>query len=233
MKLINQKVTLFTIIISLLITLTQSQLSFTITSATTSPNTARSSNSQYQIVLNAITSFSTTFDLSVSFTSAFSITSVSSCQALLNGITISTAQCSASSNSIIFTSLNIATTVTTLTLLFNTTTALYSGSFITTLTYYQVGNSANTYNSNSALISITNAAMSCSLTSSSAIVGAATNYSFSYSPSVTISAGSILQVQFPAWSAYTLTNFPSFLASTVCNSQCTIRNPNTAQSFYN
>ena len=183
MKPIGQKITLCLIITALAVTLASAQVSFTVASAVANPNTARSSNSQYTIVLNAITSFSTTFDLSVSFASAFSITSVSGCQALLNGAALPSAQCAASSNSIVFTSLNIASTVSNLTLYFNTTTALYSGSSLTTLTYYPPGNSANTYNSNSALINITNAPMACSLTSSSAIVGATTNYSFSSSSS--------------------------------------------------
>ena len=209
------------------------QLSFTVASASASPNTAASANSQYSILLNAITSFSTNFDVSLTFTSAFQIASVSNCRALLNGANISTAQCAVSSNSIVFSQLNVATTVSSLSLQFNTSTALYSGSFIVAVAYYQAGNASNNYNSNSALISITSALMACSMASSSSIVGGTTNYTFTLSPSVTIAAGSILQIQLPGWSAYTLTNFPSFSSASVCGGQCTIRSPNTAQSFFN
>jgi hypothetical protein len=221
------------VIILLFIHSVHSQLSFTVASASASPNTAASSNSQYSILLNAITSFTTNFDVSLSFTSAFSITSVSNCKALLNGSTISTATCALSSNSIVFSQLNINSTVSSLFLQFNTSTALYSGSFIVAISYYQPGNSTNNYNSNSALISITSASMACSITSSSSIVGATTNYTFTLSPSVTIAPASILQIQFPGWSAYTLTNFPSFTSASVCSGQCSIRSPNTAQSFLN
>lgn len=216
-----------------LITSTLAQLSFTVASASTTPNTAASSSSQYSVLLNAITSFSSNFDVSLTFTSAFQITSVSNCRAVLNGANISTAQCGVSSNSIVFSQLNIATTVSSLSLQFNTSTALYSGSFIVTVAYYQPGNASNNYNSNSALISITSSSMTCSMNSSSNIVGATTNYTFTLSPSVTIAAGSILQIQLPGWSAYTLTNFPSFTSASVCGGQCTIRSPNTAQSFFN
>lgn len=228
----TQKVTQAIIILLLLAAHAHAQVSFTVASATTTPNTAASSNSQYNIVLNAITSFSTNFDVSLAFTSAFSVTAVSNCRAILNGANISSL-CAVSSNSIVFSQLNISTTVSTLSLQFNTSTALYSGSFIVTASYYQPGNASNSYNSNSALISITSASMGCSLTSSSSVVGVTANYSFTLNPSVTIAAGSILQIQFPGWSAYTLTNFPSFTSASVCAGQCTIRSPNTAQSFFN
>lgn len=74
---------------------------------------------------------------------------------------------------------------------------------------------------------------SCSLLSTSNVVGATANFSISYAPSVFISSGSILQIQFPAWSAYSLTNFPSFTSSSVCGGICTIRIPNTASSLLN
>ena len=221
------------VILLLLVTTIHSQLSFTVASASATPNTAASTNSQYSILLNAITSFNTNFDVSLAYTSAFSITSVSNCRALLNGATISTAVCAVSSNSIVFSQLNINSTVSSLSLQFNTSTALYSGSFIVAVSYYQPGNSSNNYNSNSALISITSASMACSMASSSNVVGATTNYTFTLTPSVTIAAGSILQIQWPGWSAYTLTNFPSFTSASVCGGQCTIRSPNTAQGFLN
>jgi hypothetical protein len=75
--------------------------------------------------------------------------------------------------------------------------------------------------------------MACSFSSVSSIVGANTTFGLTYSPSVFISAGSILQVQFSPWSTYNLTNFPGFTSANVCSGACTIRSPNTAQGFYN
>ena len=54
-------------------------VSFTVTSTTATPNTARSTNSQYQIQLSAITSFSTNFDIAISVPAGFSLSSVTSC----------------------------------------------------------------------------------------------------------------------------------------------------------
>lgn len=233
MKPTSTNLILTLLIFSMNLQLAFAQVQLTVTSASASPNTARSSNSRYQINLSPITSFSNNFDISLAFTSAYSVTSVTGCSVILNGNALSSSICSASSNVITFSSLGIATTVNSLVLNFNTSTALYSGSFLTTLTYYEPGNTGNIYNSNSALITITNAALSCTLTSTSTIVGATANYSLTYTPSVFISAGSLLQIQFPAWSAYTLTNFPSGTAASVCNGQCTIRNPNTGQGFLN
>lgn len=221
------------LLLAMALHLALTQVQLTVTSASASPNTARSSNSRYQINLSPITSFSTNFDISLAFTSAYSITSVTGCSVILNGNSLSSSVCSVSSNVITFSSLGISTTISSLILNFNTSTALYSGSFLTTLTYYAPGNTGIIYNSNSALITIANAALSCTLTSTSSIVGATANYSLAYTPSVFISAGSLLQIQFPGWSAYTLTNFPSGTAASICNGQCSIRNPNTGQGFLN
>jgi hypothetical protein len=206
---------------------------FTVASAAASPSTARSSNARYAIQLNALGSFSNNMDVHISFTSAFTLSAVSGCSATLNGATISGAVCTLSSSSIVFSQLNIASTVSTLLLGFNTSTALYSGSFTITLAYYAAGGTSTLYNSNSALITITDASMACTLSSTSATVGATSNYTLTYTPGVFISSGSYLQVKFPAWSAYTLTNFPSGSASSICNGQCTVRNPNTGQGLLN
>ena len=209
-------------------------VSFTVTSTTASPNSARSAASQYQIQLSAITSFSTNFDVAINFPTGFSLSSATTCSVTLNGAAVSTAVCTQNSNSIVFSSLNIATTVSSLLLGFTTSTASYSGSFTLNIVYYEPGNSATVYNSNSALLIITNDAMTCSLTSTSNTVGAtSSNYTLTYTPSVTISANSLLQIIFPAWSTYTLTNFPSGSTSSVCGGQCTIRSPNTGQGLTN
>jgi hypothetical protein len=138
-----------------------------------------------------------------------------------------------SSNLVSFSSINNTQTISNLTLVFSTGTALYAGSFVATLSYYQPGAPSNSYGSNSAPITITNSAMACAFSSTSSIVGATANFTLAYSPSVFVSAGSILQVQFSPWSVYNLTNFPSFTSSSVCGGACSIRSPNQAQGFYN
>ena len=55
-----------------MMTTLNAQVSFAVASSGVSPNTTRTI-SQYTIQLNAITSFSTNFDLSVTFPSAFSL----------------------------------------------------------------------------------------------------------------------------------------------------------------
>jgi hypothetical protein len=218
-----------------LFTLLNGQVSFTVTSSAVSPNAARSTSSQYTIQLTAITSFSTNFDVSVTFPTGFILTTLSGCQLSINAVVKSSAVCSntSSSNLVSFSSLNNNQTVSNLTLVFNTNTALYAGSFVAALSYYLPGTPSTIYGSNSAPITITTASMSCSFTSSSSIVGASSNFQLSYTPSSYVSAGSILQVQFSPWSTYNLTNFPSFTSSSVCSSACTIRSPNQAQGFYN
>ena len=211
----------------------QGQVSFTVNSVTASPSTARATNAQYVIQLSAIGSFSTNFDIQLSYTSAFALSSLSGCTVAVNGATVASAVCTRNSNSISFSSLNIATTVNSVTLTFNTSTAIYAGSFTLTLAYHQPSNSAIVYSTSSTLLIISNAPMTCSLASTSNTVGASANYTLTYSPSVYISANSYLQVIFPAWSTYFLTNFPSGTSASICGGLCTVRNPNTGQSFFN
>lgn len=215
---------------------THAQVSFTVTNSNASPNTARSTSSLYTIQLNAITTTSLSFDISVTFTSAFILSAVSQCSLTLNNNLSSTAVCAlnVTSNSIIFTQINNAAIINNITLVFRTSTALFASSFLASLSYYPPGNPSGAYNSNSAPIVVTNAPMtSCSLTSTSNVVGATSNYSISFVPSVFISSGSIIQIQLPVWSGYSLTNFPSFTSSSVCSGQCTIRVPNAAQGLLN
>lgn len=221
------------ICISLLLTGINAQVSFTVTTSTVSPNNARSTSSQYTIQLNAITTFSTNFDVSVTFTSAFSLTTVTGCQVSINAVPKTTVcMLTPASNLISFSSINNTNTINNMTLVFSTNTALYAGSFVASLSYYLPGTPSSTYGSNSAPLTITNAVMGCSFTSNSSVVGQTTNFQLTYSPSSAISASSILQVQFPPWSAYNLTNFPSFSSTSVCGGLCSIRSPNQAQGFY-
>jgi len=218
-----------------LINLLNAQVSFTVASSTVSPNTARSASSTYTIQLNAITTFNTNFDVSVTFPSAFSLTGLTGCQVSINGgVRSTTCNLTPASNLVSFSSIGNSATISTMTLVFITNTALYSGSFIASLSYYLPGAPATTYGSNSAPLTITNANMAaCSFTSNTSVVGAPATFQLTYSPSSTISAGSILQVQLAPWSAYNLSNFLSFTPSSVCGGACTVRSPNQAQGFFN
>lgn len=221
------------ICLSLLLAGLNAQVSFTVTSSTVSPNNARSTSSQYTIQLNAITTFSTKFDVSVTFTSAFSLTTLTGCQLSINALPKSTAcTLTSASNLISFSSINNTNTINNMTLVFSANTALYAGSFVASLSYYLPGTPSTTYGSNSAPLTITNSAMGCSFTSNSSVVGQTTSFQLTYSPSSAVSAGSILQVQFAPWSAYNLTNFPSFSSANVCGGLCSIRSPNQAQGFF-
>ena len=207
------------------------QVSFAVSSISATPNTARATNAQYTVELTAITSFTANYDLTVNFPQGFSLSSVASCALSVNAAAVSGAVCALTSSSVItFSSFTSAATVSNMSLSFTTDAAQYAGSFTISLRYYEPGNEGNGFGSNSALLSFAVSSMTCGLSSSSDRVGEAATYSLTYSPSVTISSGSIVQVVLPAWSSYTLTNFPSATASTVCGGQCTIRNPNAATS---
>jgi len=158
---------------------------------------------------------------------------VTNCQLSINAAIVSTAVCALGSgtNIITFSQLGVSQTVNNLSISFNTSTALYSGSFIVSLKYYSPTNTSIVYNTNSVSMSIVNAVMPCSITSTSNMVGATANYTIVYTPSVYISPASIVQIRFPAWSTYTQTNFPSFLATTVCAGNCTQIAPSSTQNY--
>lgn len=80
------------------------QVSFTVTNSNASPNTARATASLYTIQLNAITSTSLNFDVSITFTTAFILSSVSQCSLMINNNLVSSAVCNLiiASNAIIF-----------------------------------------------------------------------------------------------------------------------------------
>ena len=107
------------LLLLLLVAQTQT-VSFTLTSTSTSPNTARSTNSQYLMQMSATTTFATDFDITVSFTNAFTLSTLSACSVSLNGNSLASAQCNRNGNSIVFSSLGIASTVSTLSLAFTT-----------------------------------------------------------------------------------------------------------------
>lgn len=218
------------LLLLMLCKLASASVSFTVAASSVAPDTARSPSSLYSMTLNAISVTTLNFDIYVTFPSDFKLTSVSGCQLLINSNTVPSAQCAISSNIITFTQLNNAQTISTLSLLFYTGTALYSGSFTISINYY-LPNTTTLQGSNSARLLINSAPMTCSLVSTSNIVGATANYSFTLTPPSEISSDSTLQIVFPAWSVYSLTNFPGGTNATICGNQCEIKAPNKAQGY--
>ena len=74
-------------------------------------------------------------------------------------------------------------------------------------------------------VAFTNAVMTCSLASTSDIVGANTTYTFSYTPLVSIAAGSILQLNLDPWGAFKESNFITTSPDLICSNLCTITTP--------
>lgn len=72
--------------------------SFTPTTFSVSPNFAKSTSSLYIFNFNAITSFTSNFDIRVYFPSQFVISTVTGCGFWLNGNSVSSAQCTASTS---------------------------------------------------------------------------------------------------------------------------------------
>lgn len=162
---------------------------FTPSNYSVSPNYAKSTSSRYLFNFNAVTPFILNFNVQATFPTQYTINSVSGCQFLLNGIQINSAVCSVNTtnNAIVFSELNISTSITSIQMQFNTSTARYSGSSTVVFYFYDTStngivNSLTNYVS----LSIVNAVMSCGVTSNSVIVGDNITYALTYTPLVTI-----------------------------------------------
>ncbi len=60
--------------------------------------------------------------------------------------------------------------------------------------------------------------MSCSIQSSSLVVGAKSTFTFNIKPNVLIYSGNNIQISLPTWGAYNITNF---VGTTNCTPSCT------------
>lgn len=202
--------------------------SFTPTSYSVNPNYAKSQSSTYSFTFNAITAFTANFNVHVYFPSQYSLAGVSNCAFWLNGNPVSTAVCSISNstNEIIFTQLNIATAISSIQLVFNTSTSRYSGSSTIIFYYYNAtDNSMISALTNYISLAVVNAVMPCWVTSTSAIVGDSATYTLGYSPLVTIEPNTVLQVQMQPWGPYSQSNFVTTNTTLVCNNQCMLSVP--------
>jgi hypothetical protein len=108
------------------------------------PNYAKSDSSTYSFLFNAGSPFSADFDIYVYFPTNFAPSTVSNCKVSINSILLSTTVCnvSPSTNQIILTNLNITTLITNISIIFNTSTAMYTSS--STLIFYFYNTTTNT-----------------------------------------------------------------------------------------
>lgn len=138
------------------------------------PNYAKSDNSTYSFLFNAASPFTANFDIYVYFPTNFAPTAVSNCKVAVNGNAISGAVCSVSTatNQIIFTNLNISVAISNISVVFNSSTAMYASS--PTLIFYFYNTTTNTSITdltNYVSLSIFNAVMGCTISSTSNNVG--------------------------------------------------------------
>lgn len=163
--------------------------SFAPSSYSVSPNYAKSPSSFYNFSFNAVSPFVSSFDIRVFFPSQFSIATVGNCAFWLNGNPVASAACAASTstNEVVFTNLNIVGSISSIRVQFNTSTARFSGSYTVNFFYYDTATQAIIPAlTNFLSVSIVNAVMTCSLTSTSNIVGDNVTYTLGYTPLVTI-----------------------------------------------
>ena len=102
-----------------------------------SPSYANSLASQYSFTFTAVTPFIADFDLYISFPSPqFAPLPPSACSFLVNSVPVSSAVCQLDGSNIKFTSLSLTQTISSIQVIFNTSTAGYSGTAVLTFSYY-------------------------------------------------------------------------------------------------
>lgn len=177
----------------------------TLATQTVSPLTASSPNSSYLYTfsssgqaVSANSQFIAQFD-----TGAFVITQVSTCQLAINNVNYTGINCTANSGANTITIGNISTTALTATSLivgFFTSGAVYSGS-LSVLMYFMDSSGLQISDSrvNTTLTIIPATMTTCSVSNLNQIVGSSTTFTFGFTPVVSISASSVLQIVLPAW----------------------------------
>lgn len=174
-----------TLILAYIVVIVKSNFSFT--SYSISPNYAKSTASVYNITFTATSTVTSNFNLHILFPSQYSPTSPTNCAFKIVNSFASGAACTVDTNTneIIFSNLNIATTVSSYSVQFTTSTARYSGTSTLLFSYYNLnGTKSTTITDTYVSVSLSNAIMSCSISSSNDIVGANTSYTVSYTPLV-------------------------------------------------
>ena len=153
---------------------------------------------------------------------------MSNCQFSINGAVKGGAVCTASSveNRIKFTNLNIAESITSMDVQFDSSTAIYAGSATLVFYYYNPGTGAQiTSLINYVSVTTTNADLTISLTSTSDVVGENITYTLIYTPSVTISADSVVQLELAPWGAFSKSNFLTDNTTQICAGNCSLTIP--------
>lgn len=182
----------------------------------------------YSFTFNAGTPFTTNFDIKIYYPTQYTITAVTGCGVWVNGVAVSTTVCavSLSTNEVVFTQLQINTTISNIRIEYRTSTARYSGSASLIFYYYNPTTSTLISSLTSYVsLSIVNAIMPCTFTSTSAIVGDNITYTFAYTPLVPIESNTVLQVQMQPWGPYSQSNFITTNVTLICNGACTLSVP--------
>lgn len=191
------------------------------------PSYAKSQASTYSFSLSATSAFVQNFDLIISFPSQFSLVAPSNCGFWVNTVQKASANCSLDGQNIKFTNLLITESISSIRVQFNSSTANYAATATLTFSYYDPSTAAALSLVNYISLTITNAVMSCSLSSSSAIVGDNATYTLTYTPIVSIESGSILQINLQPWGAYSASNFVTTSTGAICGGACSLTIPSS------
>lgn len=220
------------LILPLLVFLASSTL--ILSSQTITPLTASSSNTAYLYSLTSTgRSIAANSQFFVQFeTGAFDITQASACSFTLNGAAVAAATCTVNSGANTITFGNVittATTVTSLTVGFNSSGAIYSGNLNMQLYFVDSSGVQITDTWVNTTVSIVTAPMTtCSVSNAHQIVGSSTTFVFGFTPVVNITSGSILQIVLPAWFG-NATNFVNN-ASVNCSQNCSATLSSSSES---
>lgn len=203
--------------------------SFTVVDYSVSPSTAKAQDATYSFQFGTVSAFVRNFDLHIVFPTAnYDLQPVTNCQFQINSSPVSSAVCAVDSgtSSIIFSNLQLTQTITSMSISFNTITANYAGSATLAFNYYEPGTNTLINNLiNFISVTTTNAPLTTIISTTSDIVGSGTTYTIQYTPSVTISQNSIVQVEIQPWGAYSQSNFITTNTTTICSGECTLTVP--------
>ena len=203
--------------------------SFTLLSSSLAPDQAKLSNSLYQFAFRTPTPITTPFDLRIAFstTDFTSFLLSSNCTFSRDAIAVSGISCAfdAGLNQVIFSNLQISS-VSNFTVTFWGTTSRYATTSTLTFSYRVPGSTTFTSIPNNLVqITTTNSPLSCSMQSSSAVVGANTTYNLNFSSPVLIEQNTVVKISMDPWSYYLLSNFVSSFPSEICEGKCSLLIP--------
>lgn len=201
---------------------------FTLSSSSVSPNTAKSTSSLYEFNFNTVSTFTTDFDLHIVFPTIYTISSVSGCELKINNVAKTGLTCTINTGNkaIEFSDLRITESISSMTVSFTTSTSRYAATDTLIFYYYDPGTttllSALT---NYVSLTIVNAEMTCSLASNSDIVGEDVTYTVQYTPTVLAEVDSVVQIVLDPWGAFEGSNFLTDNTTNICGGNCSLTLP--------